>query len=245
MNARKLGLLAGAGMLSFLAFAAATCGSTTTNIEGGNQPHGITVSGEGRATAKPDVAQITLGASALVDSVADARDRAAASMDALIKSMKDDGVADKDIHTRQLTISPEYDYSNGRQSLRGFRVTNTVTAKIRDIDTTSKVIDDAVRAGGNDTQIQGISFTIDKPEDLKKQAREAAIADARAKAETLAKASGVSLGDAIAISENAAPTPTVFAAGLAEKATAGAPSTPIQPGELDVTVDVAVTWAIK
>ena len=102
-----------------------------------------------------------------------------------------------------------------------------------------------VNAGGNDVQIQGVSFTIDKPDDLQRQAREQAIADARDKADTLAKASGVSLGDAISISEGGGVQPVPATAAFDRAAGAAAPQTPIQPGELDVTVTVNVTWAIK
>ena len=73
--------------------------------------------------------------------------------------MKANGVAEKDIQTSQLSIYPEYNYmEDGRQELRGFRVQNTVTATLRDIDKTGEVVDDAVVAGGNDTTINGIKI---------------------------------------------------------------------------------------
>lgn len=246
MNRQRL-LLAGLLMAS-LAIVAAACGDETTRIEntGNEVVRGITVSGEGKVTAKPDLANLQLGVSVLAPTVADARNRAATSMEAIINSMKGNGVADKDIQTTQIYISPEYDYtSNSGQILRGFRVTNTVSAKVRNIDSTSKVVDDAVDAGGNDTQIQGISFTIDKPETLQDDAREQAVADARARAETLARAGGVDLGDPIAIVEGGASAPPIpLAAGGARLAEDQA-ATPIQTGELDVAVSVTVTWAIK
>ena len=120
----------------------------------------------------------------------------------------------------------------------------TVTAKVRDINTTSKVVDDAITAGGNDVQVQNIAFTIDNPDDLKKQARQAAVADAKAKAQTLATESGVTLGSPISISETSAVAPIPFDA-RAGAAAGAAPSTPIEPGTQDVTVDVSVTWSIK
>ena len=177
-----------------------------------------------------------------------ARDRAATSLDAIVKTLKTNGVAEKDIQTQQLNIQPQYDYNNGNQHLRGFQVTNTLSVTMRDINKTSQIVDDAVHAGGNETTIQGLAFTIDNPDDLKKQAREKAVADAKSKANTLAQSAGVSIGDAINISESSN-TPVFFdaRAGLAadNAAPQTAPSTPIQPGELDVTVDVSVTWSIK
>ncbi|HYM16442.1 MAG TPA: SIMPL domain-containing protein [Dehalococcoidia bacterium] len=236
----------GAVSAAVVALGAVACGDTVTQVQPpGQQQTGITVSGEGKATGTPDVGNIQLGVSKLASTVADARSQAAASMSAMIASMKSNGVADKDIQTQQLNIAPEYDFTNNRQTLKGFRVTNIVSAKIRAIDTTSKVVDDAVTAGGNDAQVQGLSFTIDRPESLMTQARQAAVADARAKAETLAKALGVQLGKPMVISESNVVTPIPFAAGVATRDSAAAPSTPIQPGTQDVTVNVSVSWSIQ
>ena len=130
----------------------------------------------------------------------------------------------------QSNISPEYDYSNGKQKLTGFRVTNVVSAKIRDIGKTTKVVDDAVTAGGNDVQVQNISFTIDDPEDLKKQAREAAVADAKAKAQTLASATGVAVGEPISISESSAVSPIPSPPGPPKKPRSPPPGPGGAPG---------------
>jgi uncharacterized protein YggE len=236
-----------AGMLLLpLAFVAAVCGSETTRIEntGDGDLRGITVAGEGKVTAPPDLAMITLGVSALRPTVAEARESAATSLAGMIDSMKANGIDEKDIQTQSLSIYPEYDYNNGNQLLRGFRVQNIVIAKIRDIDTTSKVVDDAVTAGGDNTSIQGISFTIDNPESLREEARRKAVEDARARAQTLASASGVDVGEPINITESgySPPLPYDVAAG-AERA-APDTATPIETGELDVVVTVNVTWEI-
>src|SRR5438093_9174974 len=95
---------------------AATCGDSTTRVEtNSNAAQGIVVSGNGKATGKPDVAQITLGVSKLADTVQQARDDAASSLDAMIKTVQANGVSKDDIQTQQFNISPEYDYTNGRQ----------------------------------------------------------------------------------------------------------------------------------
>ena len=249
MAGKRIMAAAAVGALAFLTFGAATCGSfgsSTTVQNDATGLHGITVSGEGKVQGRPDIAQLRLGVSVLRDTVAQARDDAATSMTAITDAVKRNGVADKDIQTEQLNISPEYDYSNNRQTLKGFRVTNTVSVKVRDIDKTSSVVDDAVRAGGNDTQLQSISFTIDKPADLQRQAREAAVADAQAKAKTLADAADVSLGGAINISESGGVQPVELSGAAFNSARqAAAPSTPVQPGELDVTVNISATFAIE
>lgn len=247
MNMRTTLILAPLLLLP-LAFAAAVCGGETTRIEtpGGDNRNGITVAGEGKVTARPDIAMLSLGVSALAPSVGEAREQAAAALNAMIDSMKANGIDEDDLQTQQLSISPEYDYRGETQTLRGFRVSNVITAKVRDIDTTGKVVDDAVAAGGDTTQIQSISFTIDDPTQLQEQARSLAVADAKKKAETLASASGVGIGAPIAISEGSLYVPLNYADGesFAADRQAAAP-TPIEPGELDVVINVSVTWEIK
>jgi uncharacterized protein len=247
MSRRGALVLVGLSTVMLLGAVAATCGDTTTRVDNsGNAAQGIVVSGNGKATGKPDIAQITLGVSKLANTVQQARDDAASSLDAMIKSVQANGVGKDDIQTQQFNISPEYDYSNNRQRLTGFRVTNVVSVKLRDINKTSKVVDDAVNAGGDNAQVQGISFTIDKPEDLQRQARENAVADAKKKAQTLASATGVTVGDPVAISEtNVQGGPLFNGVARDAAAPAAAPSTPIESGTLDVTVDVNVTWTIK
>ncbi len=249
MKTKRMLVVAGLGAVTFLSLVAATCGDTTTTVENsGEQMRGISVAGQGKVQGEPDIASISLGVSALAPTVAEARTQAATSLKAMIDTMKANGIDARDIQTSQLSIYPEYNYlDDGRQELRGFRVQNTVTATLRDIDKTGKVVDDAVVAGGNDTAINGISFSIENPDDLKKQAREKAVADARSRAETLASAAGVTLGDAITISENSYAPPVVydgFARAGADTA-APVPETPIEAGQLDVTVDVSITWGIK
>lgn len=245
---KKIIALAGMALLP-LALVAAVCGDETTRIETppGGQATGISVTGEGKVTAAPDLAIITLGVSVLRPTVAESRDAAATSLQGMIDAMRALGVEEKDIQTSNVSIYPEYDYRGDTQTLRGFRVDNTVTAKIRNLDNTSEIIDRAVDAGGNDTSIQGIAFTIDDPESLREQARRDAVEDAKRKAETLANASGTSVGSPISIVEGSVAYPQpLYAerAALDDAAQAGG-STPIQEGELDVIVNVTVTWSIE
>lgn len=248
MNRKRVGVVLALGAVAALSLTAAGCGDRTTRVEtsAGQVQKGISVSGTGKVTGKPDVVKLTLGVSAEADTVQKARDQAAASLDAMIKSLKNNGIAEKDLQTQQFSIQPQYDYNDGNQRLRGFQVTNILNVTLRDINKTGQVVDDAVRAGGNDTQIQGLAFTIENPDDLKQQAREKAVADAKAKAETLARSAGVTIGEAMNISETGYAPPVFYdksANSFAGPATGE--STPIQPGELDVTVDVSITWAIE
>jgi uncharacterized protein YggE len=233
-----------ASMLA-LALVAAACGDET-RIESPEEPvAGVTVSGEGRVSAPPDLAKLSLGVTVLAASVAQARDQAAASLEAMVQTLRDNGVDEDDIQTQQLSIYPEYDFQDGSQTLRGFRVSNTLDVKVREIDRTGEIVDDAVAAGGDTTTINSLTFTIDDPRGLQDQARAAAVEDARVKAETIARAAEVDVGDPISITESGvAPVPPIFAErDVALDQAAGA--TPIEPGELDVVVTLSVTFDLQ
>ena len=122
-------------------------------------------------------------------------------MTALIASLQANNVAEKDIKTENFSIHPQYDYTDDGRVLRGYRVNNTVRVKVRDLATLSEVIDDAAVAGGNSIVINSIQFMIDDTAPCTTEARSLAVKDAEAKAKTLAKASGVRLGEPITITE--------------------------------------------
>jgi uncharacterized protein YggE len=238
----KILLLAAALGLGVLAMACTT--NEKVEVQPPSQVQGISVSGTGEASGAPDLALLDLGVSAEGKTVKEARDTAATAMNKVLGALKDDGVADKDVQTRQFRIEPEYDYPNGKQVLIGFRVTNIVEAKVRDLDRVGEVVDDAAQAGGDVVQVQGLSFSIEKPDDLRAQAREEAMADASARADDLAKLAGVKLGKPLSINESTSIPPTPYLAGATMEGTAQAP-TPIQPGELDISVTVNVVFAIE
>ena len=224
--------------------AACTEGDTTVNAPGADTG-GITVSGHGEVKVPPDTAVFTIGVQVTATSVADARDRAAKAADAVISSIKKDGVDEKDIQTAGLSIQPQFDYKNGSEPrITGYQVTNQVTVKVRKLDTVSNVIDDATAAGGDAVRLQGINFVVDDDEKAVEQAREAAMNDAKAKASQLAKLGGVQLGDPLTISESQTAPPVFEGRGVAVPAAADS-STPIQTGTNTVSVDVSVRWQIK
>ena len=142
---------------------------------------GVTATGEGTATGAPDVATLALGVSALEKSVADARQSAASALDAMIAALRSHGVEERDLQTRRVTLSPEFDYDKGKQRPRGFRATNVLDVRLRDIDRAGDVMDAALAAGGDRAVLHGISFEVEKPDDLRDQALEAALTDAGAK----------------------------------------------------------------
>jgi len=207
----------------------------------------IHVTGSGSVTGEPDIATLDLGVSVEKETVAEAREEAASAMTALINSLQANNVAEKDIKTADFSIYPQYDYTDDGRVLRGYRVNNTVRVKVRELATLSEVIDGAAEAGGNSIVINSIQFMIDDTAPLQTQARSLAVKDAEAKAQTLAKASGVRLGEPVTITESTyfEGPPIPFA--MAEEAfdDAARSSTPIAPGELTVTVTVAVVYEIE
>jgi uncharacterized protein YggE len=229
------------------ALALACTGKGDTIVQTSSQNvNGVSATGEGIVTGKPDVAVLTVGVQARRNTVADARDAAAAAQKGIIDSLKSNGVADKDIQTVQFSVQPQYDYSKaGSPTITGYIVSNVVRAKIRDLDKAGKAIDDAVKAGGNDAVVQNIDFTIDDPTDLKKQAREAAVKQAKDQAQQLVEAAGEKLGKLISISESGGVIPYERNLAAAPAASGTSVETPVQPGELQITVDVTVLYAIQ
>jgi uncharacterized protein YggE len=243
----RRGLLIALAGLALLGLTLVGCGSEGTTVVTPAAPtEGISVSGSGSAFGEPDVAVLQLGVSVLKPSVAEAREEAASAMQDVLDSMKDAGVEEKDIQTTLFSVQAEYDYRDDRQELRGFRVTNTVTAKLRDIDKTGEVLDEAVKAGGDLVEVQSVNFTIDDPEELREEARGEAVEDARQKAETLAELAGVKLGKPLSISESGGPVPIPYraAGGMALDVEEAAP-TPIEVGELEVAISVQIVYAIE
>ena len=234
-----------AGVLVVIfAFAAVGCSSDTTVLDSNKEAPGITVTGEGSVFGEPDVAVLTLGVEADAASVADARAQAGESMDAMLKALKDGGVADKDVQTTRFSVQPRYDYTKQQQTIIGFTVSNIATVKIRDIDKTGDLIDAAVIAGGDRARVDSLQFTIDDPSVLENQAREKAMAEAKSKADTLAKAGGVEIGKPRSISEGGGPAPITFAGDAFRDAAAEAPGTPIDIGQLEVQVTVTVVYGL-
>ncbi len=222
------------------------CGDTKV-VSGDGQANTLNITGEGRVRAEPDIAQFSVGVSVLRDTVARAQADASGAMTAVLTSLKGNGVAEADIRTDYFSVYPEYAYKpEGDQELRGFRVNNSVTAIVRDLDTLSTVVDDAIGAGGNDITVNGITFSIEDTDALQDQARELATADARAKAERLAELTGVDLGAVITVSEGGgAPTPYFDQFGRGGGAQAAAVPTPIGGGQIEIVMNVFVTYSLK
>ncbi|TAK05405.1 SIMPL domain-containing protein [Patescibacteria group bacterium] len=202
----------------------------------------IAINGEGRVTAVPDVARISVGLITEGRDIATIQRQNTEKMNNLIAAVKTLGVADKDIQTTNYSIYPKYDYTDGRSILSGYTVNQNATVKVRDLSKVGAIFAKVGEIGAN--QVSGPDFTIDDPTALRDQARLDAIADAQMKAEALARSLGVRLGRVVGFSESGSGAPVPFydlARGLG-----GAESAPpkIEAGELDITSDVSLVFEI-
>ena len=234
---------------------AALVSSLSPSIAQGSysQQAGIWVTGLGKVALEPDLALLALGVETRADTVEEARAEAAAAMTGIIEALRAKGIADRDIQTLFFNISPEYTYQEvfedgrkyNKQVLTGYRVTNTVTAKIRDLDIVGDTIDEVVLAGGDASRIQSIRFTVEDSSAAQVQARESAVMDALAKADQLAALTGVTRGNLLFITESGGGVPVAQDFARAEAAAfSGAVATPISVGLLEVQVSVQMVFGI-
>jgi len=224
------------------------CGCAQSSTTGGaisTQQEGIWVTGTGKVSIVPDIVTVDIGAEVVQTSIADAQSQSAEAMNKIMAALTSNGVAETDIQTREFSIHEvrKWDYDTDQSVLSGYRVTNMVTAKIRDIDKAGSIIDAAAEAGGDLTRINNLRFSVDDPSVCRNEARGKAMANAQAKAEQLAVLAGVTLGKPTYINEGVptAPSTERFFSVLAEDANLG---TSISAGEMEISATVQVAYAI-
>ena len=203
-------------------------------------PAAISVTGEATVSAAPDLAQIEAGVTSEAKTAREASEANNAAMGKVLQALKGAGIAEKDFQTSRLSLQPQSAPNRpGPSAIVGYRASNRVTIRLRDVTKLANVIDTLVGAGAND--IGGINFMVSNASKLLDEAREQAVADARRKAEIYAKAAGVTLGAPLSISEEGSPGPMPYrkmAVGMAAAA-------PVAQGEETLQVTVSVSWAIK
>ena len=215
---------------------------------GGSAVRTITVVGTGKASGAPDVAHVTVGVEALGPSLQQVVNDNKTRMAALLAALKAQGIADKDIRTTNYSVyvenpQPPQPVVEGKAGTGAvvYHVANQVDVTVRDVAKLGDVLDKAVAAGAN--SIYGVNFSVDDPTKLQATARANAIADAKARAQDLAQLTGVTLGDVMSVSEVIGTPGPLYAATMRDTGMGG--GAPIQPGELEVAMNVQVTYAIK
>ena len=243
---RKMTKVATIAGLLFLLLVAALFGGTWFAGEAGAQTETeptqriVNVTGYGRVAAPPDIAIIRVGVQTEADTAAEAMDENNLLMQAVISATVEAEIDEADIQTQGIRLNPVYASSEGGApaTISGYQASNIVEVTVRDLAGLGTLLDSVVEAGGN--TIEGIRFEVSDMRDALAQAREAAMNDARSKAEQLTSLADAELGDVLTITEfsQAPPIPVVTDVLAAE-------AVPVLPGTEYVETTVQVTWQIR
>ncbi len=202
----------------------------------------VTVEGQGVARGTPDVLRLDLSVEAQGRSVSDALGGTSRAMDAVLAALRASGVASADLATTGLSIRSVHD-RDGR-SVVGYAAGNSLAVTLRDLDGAGATIARAADAGGDACRVNGLRFDLLDDGELRRSARESAVADARQRAETYVAAAGRSLGRVLRIVEAGEGRPVpVRATRMMAMADTGGP-VPLEGGSHEVTVSVTVEWAL-
>ncbi|MFZ5365635.1 MAG: SIMPL domain-containing protein [Patescibacteria group bacterium] len=206
----------------------------------------ITVQGEGKVIAIPDVAKLTLGTDSLDKTVADAQKKVNSDINNLVTELKSQyNIDKKDIRTVNYSIYPEYDWTDRGQVFKGYRVSQNVEVTIRDTEAAGNIINLAGELGLK--TVSGLQFTVEDPEIYKQDARKQALQQAKQKAEELAGVAGVKLGRVVSFSENEGYAPDYTYKTYAESAVGiggGAPAPQIEVGSQEIVINATVEYEI-
>lgn len=208
----------------------------------------ITVNGTGIVSTTPDTASVNLGIRQTDESLKTAQDNVSGRAARLTQMLTENGVAEEDVQTTNYSIHPipEYDRNGNFVGITGYEVSLSLTVTVRDLDVLGTILDQSVEAGAND--VWGISLFVDDTAPASNQARSAAMADARARAEEFARAEGLLITGVYMIQETSAPAPKEermeFDTMEAMPADA-ASSVPISAGSSQIRVDVTVIYIVE
>lgn len=206
----------------------------------------ISISGHGETRAVPDLASISMGVTTQGVTAREALDANTKAMSALLDTLKAAGIDAKDMATSNFNVGPRYEYDPNNKlppKITGYDVNNMVTATVRKVETLGEVLDKAVSSGSN--TINGVSFSVSKPDAMLDEARKLAVAEARRKAEIYAAAGGFALGDIITVSEGGGYVPPAPMMAKAMRADAAGEAVPMAQGEQALSIDVSIVWEIK
>lgn len=206
-------------------------------------PPTVVVRGSGEVRAVPDMATIALGAEQLAKTPKDAQAGVAKAMTAVQQRLTSAGVPKDAIRTTSYDVQAQFDYANGRQTLRGYVARHAIEVRVDDIDTVGELLDVAIAAGG--TSVQGVRFDLKKRAALEREALTRAVADARARADALAAGAGTTVAGIVRVEEaglGGGPEPPMMrmAAPMAADA-----APPVAPGETVIRASVTLTARLK
>ena len=235
---------ASCNLMAMAAVVAAAGMSTTVSAQAAPAPTTLTVTAEGKVTRAPDIAEVSGGVVTMAPTATAAMRENAERMTAVVAAVRKAGVADRDIQTTGLNLAPQYKYGNNEAPvLTGYQATNTVSVRVRKIADTGKLLDTLVSVGAN--QISGPNFRIDAADAALDEARVAAVATARSRAELYAKAAGKRVVRIASIAESGGyepgPRPMMMARAMKME---DAASSPVVPGEVALTINVTMVFEL-
>lgn len=204
----------------------------------------LTVIGEGRADAAPDMATIRLGVSHQAKDPQDAMALTTEAAQAISDRLQTEGLTPRDIQTSDLSLHPIWNHSSsgsGEREISGYQSNLQVQVRVRNLDNLGQIVSLVVQDGANN--FGGLQFGLQYPDPVEDEARRDAVKRARAKATLYARAAGVELGDLLELSEGGGshgPSPRVESMRMAADA-----AMPVDPGELSITASVTLIYAIK
>lgn len=220
-------------------------------IENKNPKNTISVTGQGKVSATPDLATVNLGVITNGDTASAVQNESSKKINSIIDFVKQQGIAKEDVTTSGFSIYPQQDYQQGKSIITGFQANQNVTIKVRGVDKStdklSKILGGVTAVGAN--QVNGVSFSFDDPDQLKGEARKQGIEKAKQKALELAAAAGLRLGKVINVSETSdMPGPIPYdAAGLggAGMAADKAAAPNVEPGNQDIVTEMTVVFEVR
>jgi len=211
-----------------------------------SSPRTITVVGEGVVNIEPNVARTNIGVEVLRPTVEEAAAENSQIVDGLLATLTELGIPGEDIQTSGFNVYAERYGADGPASEDEvqYRVSNTVTVIIRDLDKVGEVLDASIKAGANN--IFGVEFLLDDATTVRSEARKVAVENARATAEELAALNGVQVGKVLAISEVVGGAGGFYNNSISnfQIGMGGAERTPIQPGQLRLTMQLQITYEL-
>jgi uncharacterized protein len=231
-------------VLATLTLAAAGTGGAYADGTTGPASHSITAVGDGVVEGTPNVLELALGVTTRDPSAATALAHNSELAVKVIEVLKHAGVADKDVQTSDLSISPNMNSSGDH--VDGYAVDNTVTAKVRDVNKAGNIVDAATKVAGNEIVVRNLSFSFDDNSSMVAAARTLAVKRAQDQARQLADAAGVALGNLDSISSTSVPIgpPPVASGTPRASGAAPAPTPPVNPGSQTVSVEVTLVYQI-
>jgi uncharacterized protein YggE len=200
----------------------------------------LTVTGEGQVAAVPDMAMVRVGVTTDAGTAAEALSRNNAAMAAVLARLTEEGVGERDLQTSTLDLGPRFEHrADGTSEVVGYTARNVLSVRVTDLDRLGGILD-AVAADGANT-FEGLSFGMTDPQPQNDEALGLAVADARRKADLLATAAGITLGEVLVIDTGGGATPRPMDMAMGRMA---AESVPVARGELQLSATVRMVFAI-